>query len=149
MNKKETNFSNTLKKYFQQEKFYVDKIESRMTAAGIPDLLVLTPAGHQRLLELKVVEADNIISLTPGQKAWHSRRKLYNCNTRFIILFEERNQMLIANGTRVLYWVLNKGGKVDLSEIPEDCWFDRNARGYTALVYHATDLYFSSRRVYR
>lgn len=149
MNKKETQFSNVLKKYFLKEKFFVDKIESRMTAAGIPDLLILSPNGQQDFIELKVVEADNIISLTPGQKAWHSKRALYKCPTKFIILFEERNQMLITSGKQVLNWVLNNKGKINTKEIPEACWFDRKAIDYTFLVYCVFDFYFSSNRVYK
>lgn len=149
MNKKEKQFANILRKYFTQEKFFVDTIESRMTAAGIPDLLVLSPKGNQSLIELKVVEADNIISLTPGQKAWHSRRIMRHCPTKFIILFEERNQILIASGRRVMEWVLDKGGKVDIEKIPEECWFDRKAADYSLLPYQALDLYFYSDRVYK
>lgn len=149
MNKKEKQFANILRKYFTQEKFFVDTIESRMTAAGIPDLLVLSPHGGQDLIELKVVESDGIISLTPGQKAWHSRRLMRHCPTKFIILFEERNQILIASGQRVMEWVLDKGGKVDIDKIPEACWFDRKAADYSLLPYQALDLYFYSDRVYK
>lgn len=149
MNKKEKQFANILRKYFTQEKFFVDTIESRMTTAGIPDLLVLSPKGGQDLIELKVVEADNIISLTPGQKAWHSRRIMRHCPTKFIILFEERNQILIASGRRVMEWVLKKGGKVDIDEIPEECWLDRKAVDYSLLPYLVLDLYFYSDRVYK
>lgn len=149
MNKKEKQFANILRKYFTQEKFFVDTIESRMTAAGIPDLLVLSPNGNQDLIELKVVEADGIISLTPGQKAWHSRRIMRHCPTKFIILFEERNQILIASGQRVMEWVMEKGGKVDIDKIPETCWFDRKAADYSLLPYQALDLYFYSDRVYK
>ena len=41
MNTKERNLSNNLKSYYLKEQFFVDKIESRLTTAGIPDLLVL------------------------------------------------------------------------------------------------------------
>lgn len=149
MNKKERNLSNTLKKYYQQEKFFVDKIESRMTTAGIPDLLVLSPNGVQNFVELKVVEEDYTISLTPGQKAWHSKRNMRNVTVPFVIFVEPKNKLLVVSSRRVLQWVLNKRGKIPIEEIPKECWFNRTKVDYTMLTYVTTDFYFSSPRVYK
>lgn len=149
MNKKEQNLSNTLKKYYQQEKFFIDKIESRMTTAGIPDLLVLSPNGVQKFVELKVAEDDYIVSLTPGQKAWHSRRNMRNVTVPFVILVEPKNKLLVVSSKCVLRWVLDKGGKIPIEDIPEECWFNRTKIDYTMLTYATTDLYFSSPRVYK
>lgn len=149
MNKKEQNLSNTLKKYYLQEKFFVDKIESRMTTAGIPDLLVMSQNGVQNFVELKVVEDDYIVSLTPGQKAWHSRRNMRHTTVPFVILVEPEDKLLVVSSQRVLKWVLNKGGKIPIEEIPEECWFNRTKADYTMLTYATADLYYSSPRVYK
>ena len=110
MNTKEKNLSNNLKSYYLKEKFFVDKIESRLTTAGIPDLLVMSPNGIERLVELKVVEADLKLSLTPGQMAWHSKRRMRSQSYPFIILVEPVNKLLVVNSRKVLD-IMEKGGK--------------------------------------
>ena len=148
MKYKERNLSNNLKNYFLKEKFFIDKIESRLTTAGIPDLLVLSPSGHEQLIELKVVEADLVLSLTPGQVAWHSKRHLRNCTHPFVVLVEPRNKLLVINSRKVLD-IIEKGGKIDLDNIPDECWFNRTAADYAMLTYVTTDLFYVSGRVYK
>lgn len=148
MNHKEKNLSNTLKGYFLQEKFFVDKIESRLTTAGIPDLLVLTPSGQQNFIELKVVEEDMKINLTPGQVSWHSKRRMRHNSTPFIIYIEPIKKIIVATSLKVLD-LIEKGGKIDLDQIPEECFFSRSAKDYALLSYAATDLYYTSPRVYK
>ncbi len=148
MNTKERNLSNNLKSYYLKEKFFVDKIESRLTTAGIPDLLVMSPMGKEQFVELKVVEADLKLSLTPGQMAWHSRRRMRCVTHPFIILVEPVNKLLVVSSRKVLD-IMEKGGKINLEEIPEECWFNRSAIDYAMLTYVTTDLYFSSSRVYK
>ena len=148
MNTKEKNLSNTLKKYYLNEKFFIDKIESRLTTAGVPDLLVLSPIGVEQFVELKVVEKDLKLSLTPGQMSWHSKRRMRNISHPFVILVEPINKLLVANSIRVLD-IMEKGGKINLKEIPDKCWFSRTARDYSVLTYATTDLYYSSPRVYK
>lgn len=148
MNTKERNLSNNLKSYYLKEKFFVDKIESRLTTAGIPDLLVMSPMGQEQFVELKVVEADLKLSLTPGQMAWHSRRRMRGVSHPFVILVESVNKLLVASSKKVLD-IMEKGGKINLEEIPEECWFNRSATDYAILTYATTDFYFSSSRVYK
>lgn len=148
MNTKERNLSNNLRSYYLKEKFFVDKIESRLTTAGIPDLLVLSPIGMEQLVELKVVEADLKLSLTPGQMAWHSRRRMRGVSHPFVILVEPVNKLLVVNSRKVLD-IMAKGGKINLDEVPEQCWFSRSAQDYSMLTYATTDLYYSSSRVYK
>ena len=148
MNTKERNLSNNLKSYYLKEKFFVDKIESRLTTAGIPDLFVLSLAGVEQLVELKVVEADLKLSLTPGQMAWHSRRRMRGVSHPFVILVEPVNKLLVVSSKKVLD-IMEKGGKINLDEVPEQCWFSRSAGDYSVLTYVTTDLYFSSSRVYK
>ena len=148
MNTKERNLSNNLKSYYLKEKFFVDKIESRLTTAGIPDLLVMSPTGIEQFVELKVVEADLKLSLTPGQMAWHSRRRMRGISHPFVILVEPVNKLLVVSSRKVLN-IMEKGGKMNLGEIPEECWFNRSAIDYAMLTYVTTDLYFSSSRVYK
>ena len=148
MNTKERNLSNNLKSYYLKEKFFVDKIESRLTTAGIPDLFVLSPIGVEQLVELKVVEADLKLSLTPGQMAWHSRRRMRNVSHPFVILVEPVNKLLVVSSKKVLS-IMEKGGKINLDEVPEHCWFSRSAQDYSMLTYATTDLYYSSPRVYK
>ena len=148
MNTKERNLSNNLKSYYLKEKFFVDKIESRLTTAGIPDLFVLSPTGIEQLVELKVVEADLKLSLTPGQMAWHSRRRMRGVSHPFVILIEPVNKLLVVSSKKVLD-IMEKGGKINLDEVPEQCWFTRSAIDYAILTYATTDLYSSSSRVYK
>ena len=148
MNTKERNLSNNLKSYYLKEKFFVDKIESRLTTAGIPDLLVMSPIGQEQFVELKVVEADLKLSLTPGQMAWHSRRRMRGVSHPFVILVEPVNKLLVVSSKKVLD-IMEKGGKINLDEVPEQCWFSRSAGDYSVLTYATTDLYFSSSRVYK
>ena len=148
MNTKEKNLSNNLKSYYLKEKFFVDKIESRLTTAGIPDLLVMSPNGIERLVELKVVEADLKLSLTPGQMAWHSKRRMRSQSYPFIILVEPVNKLLVVNSRKVLD-IMEKGGKINLEEVPEQCWFNRTAVDYSMLTYVTTDLFYSSSKVYK
>ena len=148
MNTKERNLSNNLKSYYLKEKFFVDKIESRLTTAGIPDLLVMSPNGIEQFVELKVVEADLKLSLTPGQMAWHSKRHMRGVSHPFVILVESVNKLLVVNSRKVLA-IMEKGGKINLEEISEQCWFTRSAIDYAMLTYVTTDLYFSSSRVYK
>ena len=148
MKYKERNLSNNLKGYFLKEKFFVDKIESRLTTAGIPDLLVVSPNGFEQLIELKVVEADCVLSLTPGQIAWHSKRNMRHCTHPFIILVELRNKLLVVNSKKVLD-IIEKGGKIDLDNVPDECWFSRTATDYSMLTYVTTDLFHVSGRVYK
>lgn len=148
MNTKERNLSNNLKSYYLKEKFFVDKIESRLTTAGIPDLFVLSPTGIEQLVELKVVEADLKLSLTPGQMAWHSRRRMRGVSHPFVILVEPVNKLLVVSSKKVLD-IMEKGGKINPEEIPEECWFNRSAIDYAILTYATTDFYFSSSRVYK
>lgn len=148
MNTKERNLSNNLKSYYLKEKFFVDKIESRLTTAGIPDLLVMSPMGQEQFVELKVVEADLKLSLTPGQMAWHSRRRMRGISHPFVILVEPVNKLLVVSSKKVLD-IMEKGGKINLDEVPEQCWFNRSAGDYSVLTYATTDLYYSSSRVYK
>ena len=148
MNTKEKNLSNTLKKYYLNEKFFIDKIESRLTTAGVPDLLVLSPIGVEQFVELKVVEDDLKLSLTPGQMSWHSKRRMRNVSHPFVILVEPVNKLLVVSSKKVLD-IMEKGGKLNLEEIPEECWFARSSTEYSLLTYATTDLYFSSPRVYK
>ena len=148
MNAKEKNLSNNLKGYYLKEKFFVDKIESRLTTAGIPDLLVMSPNGREEFVELKVVEKDLKLSLTPGQMAWHSKRRLRHRQHPFVVLVEPVNKLLVISSLKVLH-LMEKGGKIDLEDVPEECWFQRNAVDYAMLTYVTTDLYFSSPRVYK
>lgn len=148
MNAKEKNLSNNLKSYYLKEKFFVDKIESRLTTAGIPDLLVLSPTGKEAFVELKVVEDDLKLSLTPGQMSWHSKRRMRHVSHPFVVLVEPVNKLLVIRSTKVLD-IMEKGGKLNLEEIPEQCWFARSAIDYAILTYVTTDLYFSSSRVYK
>lgn len=148
MNHKEKNFSNTLKKYYLQEKFFFDKIESRMTAGGIPDLLVVSPNGRQEFVELKVVEEDMKLSLTKGQVSFHSKRIMRNVVTPFVALVEPLNKILVMSSRKVLN-LYSKGGKLNIEEIPEQCWFNRTAVDYAMLTYVTTDLFYSSPRVYK
>lgn len=148
MNTKEKNLSNNLKSYYLKEKFFVDKIESRLTTAGIPDLLVLSPNGKEAFVELKVVEDDLKLSLTPGQMSWHSKRRMRHVSHPFVVLVEPVNKLLVIRSTKVLD-IMEKGGKLNPEEIPEQCWFARSAIDYAMLTYVTTDLYFSSSRVYK
>lgn len=148
MNTKERNLSNNLKSYYLKEKFFVDKIESRLTTAGIPDLFVLSPTGVEQLVELKVVEADLKLSLTPGQMVWHSRCRMRGVSHPFVILVEPVNKLLVVSSKKVLD-IMEKGGKINLDEVPEQCWFNRSVGEYTMLTYTTTDIYFSSSRVYK
>ena len=148
MNTKEGNLFNNLKKYYLKEKFFVDKIESRLTTAGIPDLLVMSPNGIERLVELKVVEADLKLSLTPGQMAWHSKRRMRGSSYPFIILVEPVNKLLVVNSRKVLD-IMEKGGKINLEEVPAQCWFNRTAVDYSMLTYVTTDLFYPSSKVYK
>lgn len=148
MNTKERNLSNNLKSYYLKERFFIDKIESRLTTAGIPDLLVMSPNGIEQFVELKIVEADLKLSLTPGQMAWHSRRRMRGVSHPFVILVEPVNKLLVVSSKKVLD-IMEKGGKINLEEIPEECWFNRSVIDYAMLTYATTDFYFSSSRVYK
>ena len=148
MNHKEKNFSNVLKKYYLQENFFFDKIESRMTAGGIPDLLVVSPMGIQNFIELKVVEADMKLSLTKGQVSFHSKRRMRGVRTPVVVLVEPLNKMLVMASTKALD-LYSKGGKLNIHEVPDICWFKRTAVDYAMLTYTTTDLFLSSPRVYK
>ena len=116
MNTKERNLSNNLKGYYLKEKFFVDKIESRLTTAGIPDLFILSPTGVEQLVELKVVETDLKLSLTPGQMVWHSRCRMRGVSHPFVILIEPVNKLLVASSKKVLD-IMEKGGKINLEPV--------------------------------
>lgn len=148
MNAKEKNLSKNLKNYYLKEKFFIDKIETRLTTAGVPDLLVLSPSGVEQFVELKVVEDDLKLSLTPGQKSWHSKRRLRNVSHPFVLLVEPVNKLLVVQSNKILD-IMAKGGKINLEDIPEECWFSRSASDYAMLTYVTTDLYYSSSRVYK
>ena len=148
MNTKEKNLSKNLKGYYLKEKFFVDKIESRLTTAGVPDLLVLSPSGTEALVELKVVEDDLKLLLTPGQMSWHSKRRMRHVSHPFVILVEPVNKLLVANSIKVLD-IIEKGGKINLEEVPEQCWFNRTTVDYSMLTYVTTDLFYSSSKVYK
>lgn len=149
MNHKEKIFSNLLKKYYLQEKFFIDKIESRMTTGGIPDLLVVSPSGTQSFIELKVVEDDLKLSLTKGQVSFHSKRHMRNITTPFVVLVEPVNKILVMSSRKALEIYLEKGGKIQVEDIPEDFWFERNYLEYTRLTYATTDGFYISPRVYK
>lgn len=148
MNTKEKNLSKNLKSYYLKEQFFVDKVESRLTTAGIPDLLVMSSNGVEQFVELKVVEDDLKLSLTPGQMAWHSRRRMRGISHPFVILVEPVNKLLVASSKKVLD-IMEKGGKMNLEDIPDNCWFSRSAKDYSMLTYATSDLYYSSPRVYK
>ena len=148
MNTKEKNLSNNLKSYYLKEQFFVDKIESRLTTAGIPDLLIMSLNGVEQFVELKVVEDDLKLSLTPGQMAWHSRRRMRGISHPFVILVEPVNKLLVVSSKKVLD-IMENGGKINLEDIPDVCWFNRSARDYSMLTYATSDLFYSSPRVYK
>lgn len=148
MNTKEKNLSKNLKSYYLKEQFFVDKIESRLTTAGVPDLLVMSSNGVEQFVELKVVEDDLKLSLTPGQMAWHSRRRMRGISHPFVIFVEPVNKLLVVSSKKVLD-IMEKGGKINLEDIPDICWFNRSAGDYSMLTYATSDLYYSSPRVYK
>jgi hypothetical protein len=152
MNTKEKNLSNTLKKYYLENKFLFDKIESRLTATGIPDLLVCSPNGVEQLVELKVVEKEgnkaHILHLTPGQVAWHAKRNLYHRSNPFVVLLEELDKLVIISSRKAVE-IIREGGKVDYNSIPKECLFDRKKVDYSLLIFTTTDLFYSSQKVYK
>lgn len=149
MNTKEKNFSNTLKKYLLANKYLVNKIETRMTAGGIPDLLVASPNGYQGFMELKVVEDDYKLSLTKSQLAFYATRKRCKIEIPIIALIEPLNKMMCISSYKALDICVLWGGKLELEGLPERLFFDRTKAGYAELLAHATDLLFYSGRVYK
>lgn len=147
MNHKERNFSNTLKTHYQNNRFYFDKIESRLTTAGVPDLLVCSPKGCQRFIELKVVEKDYKIKLTPGQVSWHSKRHIRGIETPFIVLIEPLNKILVMSSKKAIQFHL-EGGKIPMGDIPEQCLFNRTSFDYSVICDITTDDWYKSSRVY-
>lgn len=149
MNNKEKNFSNTLKKWFTDQGYLFDKIESRMTAGGIPDILIAAPwGGYQGFIELKVVEDDMKLSLTKAQVSFHSKRRSRSISTPFLVLIEPINKILLLSSAKALDIYL-KGGKVDLDDIPLCCLFSRDRYNYIELARAASNFYNTSHRVYR
>jgi hypothetical protein len=152
MNTKEKNFSNVLKKYLLEQGVLVDKIESRVTTAGVPDLLLSMKSHCDCHAELKIIEAEGPkagkLHLTPGQISWHAKRVLHGKCYPFICCVEKYNTMLIISSRKALE-IVKAGGKVDLESIPASCFFTRNREGYIALIDTAICNFYSSQRVYK
>ena len=82
--KKETSFWKSLKKSLEGGKYIVSRLESYVTP-GFPDCLIYNKVTGFFTVELKVINSNNRVTISPFQIAWNMRHSLAGSQSYILV----------------------------------------------------------------
>jgi len=99
--KTETNFWKSFKKYLEGGDYYVSRLESYVTP-GFPDCLVFRKDTGFFTVELKVVNSNNTVTLSPFQIAWNMRYAVAGANSYILVNLPLLEEVKLFHGCKTM-----------------------------------------------
>ena len=97
--KPETNFWKSLKTLLDDGSYVVSRLESYVTP-GFPDCLIYHKDTGFFTLELKVIQSNNRISLSPFQIAWNMKHAMMGSQSYILGSLAQRGEVKLFHGCK-------------------------------------------------
>ena len=110
--KPETNFWKSLKTLLDDGSYVVSRLESYVTP-GFPDCLIYHKDTGFFTLELKVIQSNNRISLSPFQIAWNMKHAMLGAPSYILVSLAQRGEVKLFHGCKT-----KDLGQMTLDQVP-------------------------------
>ena len=110
--KPETTFWKNLKTLLDDGNYIVSRLESYVTP-GFPDCLIYHKDTGFFTLELKVIQSNNKISLSPFQIAWNMRHAVAGAPSYILVSLAQRGEVKLFHGCKT-----TDLGQMTLDQVP-------------------------------
>jgi len=97
--KPETNFWKNLKTLLDDGEYIVSRLESYVTP-GFPDCLIFHNVTGFFTLELKVIQSNNKISLSPFQIAWNMKHAMLGAPSYILVSLVQEGEVKLFHGCK-------------------------------------------------
>ena len=97
--KPETNFWKSLKTLLDDGEYIVSRLESYVTP-GFPDCLIYHKDTGFFTVELKVIQSNNRISLSPFQIAWNMKHAMLGAPSYILVSLAQRGEVKLFHGCK-------------------------------------------------
>ena len=97
--KPETNFWKSLKTLLDDGSYVVSRLESYVTP-GFPDCLIYHKDTGFFTVELKVVQSNNRISLSPFQIAWNMKHAMMGAQSYILVKLPDKEEVKLFHGCK-------------------------------------------------
>ena len=97
--KPETNFWKSLKTLLDDGSYVVSRLESYVTP-GFPDCLIYHKDTGFFTLELKVIQSNNRISLSPFQIAWNMKHAMLGAPSYILVSLVQEGEVKLFHGCK-------------------------------------------------
>ena len=97
--KPETNFWKSLKTLLDDGSYVVSRLESYVTP-GFPDCLIYHKDTGFFTLELKVIQSNNRISLSPFQIAWNMKHAMMGAQSYILVKLPDKEEVKLFHGCK-------------------------------------------------
>ena len=97
--KPETNFWKSLKTLLDDGSYVVSRLESYVTP-GFPDCLIYHKDTGFFTLELKVIQSNNRISLSPFQIAWNMKHAMIGAQSYILVKLPDKEEVKLFHGCK-------------------------------------------------
>ena len=97
--KPETNFWKSLKTLLDDGSYVVSRLESYVTP-GFPDCLIYHKDTGFFTLELKVIQSNNKISLSPFQIAWNMKHAMMGAQSYILVKLPDKEEVKLFHGCK-------------------------------------------------
>ena len=110
--KPETTFWKNLKTLLDDGSYVVSRLESYVTP-GFPDCLIYHKDTGFFTLELKVIQSNNRISLSPFQIAWNMKHAMLGAPSYILVSLAQRGEVKLFHGCKT-----KDLGQMTLDQVP-------------------------------
>ena len=97
--KPETSFWKSVKKLLEGGKYIVSRLESYVTP-GFPDCLIYNKVTGFFTVELKVINSNNKVTISPFQIAWNMRHALAGSQSYILVNLPLRGKVKLFHGCK-------------------------------------------------
>ena len=97
--KPETTFWKSLKTLLDDGSYVVSRLESYVTP-GFPDCLIYHKDTGFFTLELKVIQSNNRISLSPFQIAWNMKHAMMGAQSYILVKLPDKEEVKLFHGCK-------------------------------------------------
>ena len=97
--KPETNFWKSLKTLLDDGEYIVSRLESYVTP-GFPDCLIYHKDTGFFTVELKVIQSNNRILLSPFQIAWNMKHAMMGSQSYILVSLAQRGEVKLFHGCK-------------------------------------------------
>ena len=97
--KPETTFWKSLKILLDDGNYFVSRLESYVTP-GFPDCLIYHKDTGFFTVELKVVQSNNRISLSPFQIAWNMKHAMIGAQSYILVKLPDKEEVKLFHGCK-------------------------------------------------